>query len=368
MPDRSQQTEKATPRRLDKARKDGRYVTARDFVAGVQFLIFVSIAAAWSGRMVGSLQDVMHISLRWAFRSGLTPQGVVALLALLLQKSITGIALLGAVLVGGTVSAQLLVTRFGLSLKPLAPDFSRLSPFNRLRQLPRQNLPAMVQALLLLPICGYAVYLIARERIDNLLLLPLQGVTLGTRAIGESVLTLLWRAAGLFIVFGLVNLLRQQRQYEGDLKMSRQEMKDESKDMDGNPQIKARIRRLQIAMRRRHMMKDVPKATAVIVNPTHFAVAIRYEMETMSAPVVVAKGKNYLAARIRKIAIDNQVPIIENPPLAQALYKAAEVGQEIPAHLYRAVAEISGLRVQADEEMMTTPHYRHLPDRRTRAR
>jgi flagellar biosynthesis protein FlhB len=124
------------------------------------------------------------------------------------------------------------------------------------------------------------------------------------------------------------------------LKMSRQEIKDESKEMEGSPQIKARIRRLQIAMRRRHMMKDVSTATAVIVNPTHYAVAIRYEMETMSAPVVVAKGKNFLAARIRKIAIENQVPIIENPPLAQALYKAAEVGQEIPAHLYRAVAEI----------------------------
>jgi flagellar biosynthetic protein FlhB len=158
--------------------------------------------------------------------------------------------------------------------------------------------------------------------------------------IGNSILTLLWRAAGLFIVFGLVNLVRQQRQYEGDLKMSRQELKDEAKDTEGSPQIKARIRRLQFALRRRSMMKDVPKATAVIVNPTHYAVAIRYEMETMSAPVVVAKGKHYIAARIRKIAMENQVPIIENPPLAQALYKAAEVGQEIPAHLYRAVAEI----------------------------
>jgi flagellar biosynthetic protein FlhB len=88
------------------------------------------------------------------------------------------------------------------------------------------------------------------------------------------------------------------------------------------------------------MMKDVPKATAVIVNPTHYAVAIRYDMEAMPAPIVVAKGKNFIAARIRKIAIENQVPIIENPPLAQALYKAADVGQEIPVHLYRAVAEI----------------------------
>jgi flagellar biosynthetic protein FlhB len=340
MPDKAQQTEKATPRHLDKARKDGRYVSARDFVAGVQFLIFVSISASWSARMVGSLKDIMHVSLRWAFRSGLTPQAIIALISWLLTQVLTGIALLGAVLLAGTVATQLLVTGGGLSLTLLMPNFSRLSPLNKLKSPPRQNLPALGQALVLLPICGYTVYLIVRERMDGLMLLPLQGVQAGTRMVGDSILTLLWRAASLFVLFGLVNLIRSKQQYAGDQKMSKQEVKDESKEMNGNPQIKAKIRRLQFAMRRRHMMKDVPTATAVIVNPTHYAVAIRYEMETMSAPVVVAKGKNYLAARIRKIAIENQVPIIENPPLAQALYKVAEVGQEIPAHLYRAVAEI----------------------------
>ena len=340
MPDRSQQTEKATPRHLDKARKEGRFASARDFVAGVQFLIFVWIAAAWSARMMGSLQEITRVSLRWAFRSGLTPQGIISLADWLLGRLIAGLAILGAVLMGSTIVATMLVTRFGLSLKPLAPDFSRLSPLAKLRQLPRQNLPALLQAILILPVCGYAVYLIARERIDGLLLLPLQGIPAGMRVVAGSVRTLLWRAAGLFFVFGLVNLFRQQQQYARDLRMSRQEIKDESKDMDGNPQIKARIRRLQYAMRRRHMMKDVPTATAVIVNPTHFAVAIRYELGAMPAPLVVAKGKNYLAATIRRIAIENQVPIIENPPLAQALYKSAEVGQEIPAHLYRAVAEV----------------------------
>jgi len=340
MADKSQQTEKATPRKLNKAREEGRFVSAREFVAGVQFLVFVSIAAAWSLRMMSSLQDVMHVSLRWAFRSGLTPEGVMALVEWLVTRVLAGIALLGGILVVATVACQFLVTRFGFSLNLLMPDFARLSPLGRLRQLPRQNFPALGQALLILPLCGYAVYLIARERIDGILLLPLQGVQAGTRVIGDSILTLLWRAAGLFAVFGIVNLFRQIRQYEGDLKMSRQDIKDESKEMEGSPQIKARIRRLQISMRRRHMMKDAPKATAVIVNPTHYAVAIRYDMETMPAPVVVAKGKNYLALRIRKLAIENQVPIIENPPLAQALYKAADVGQEIPAHLYRAVAEI----------------------------
>jgi flagellar biosynthetic protein FlhB len=122
--------------------------------------------------------------------------------------------------------------------------------------------------------------------------------------------------------------------------MSKQEVKDEHKESEGNPQIKAKIRALRRDQARKRMMKAVPTASAVIVNPTHFAVAIKYEPDSMAAPVVVAKGKNYLAQRIRKLAVENQVPLIENPPLARALYKSVDVGQEIPAHLYRAVAEI----------------------------
>lgn len=290
--------------------------------------------------MTSSLQEAMHASFRWAFRTGLTPEGILALASFLLMRVLTGLAMLGAALVGATVVAQLLVTRLGISLEPLLPDFTRLNPLTKLRNLARQNFPALLQALLILPLCGYAVYWIARERIESLILLPLQQIPLGILVVGDSVQALLWRAAGLFLVFGTVNLLRQQQQYASDMKMSKQDLKDENKEMEGSPQIKAKIRRLQRDMRRRHMMKNVATATAVIVNPTHFAVAIRYEMETMVAPLVVAKGKNFLAARIRLRAIENQVPIIENAPLAQALYKSAEVGQEIPAHLYRAVAEI----------------------------
>ena len=122
--------------------------------------------------------------------------------------------------------------------------------------------------------------------------------------------------------------------------MTKQEVREEVKEQQGNPQIKMRIRRIQRDLARRQMMKEVSKATAVIVNPTHYAVAIRYSLDSGAAPKVVAKGKNYLAQRIRKRALEHQVPIVENPPLARALYKSAEVGQEIPANLYRAVAEI----------------------------
>jgi flagellar biosynthetic protein FlhB len=122
--------------------------------------------------------------------------------------------------------------------------------------------------------------------------------------------------------------------------MSKEEVREESKRNDGDPQMKARIRRLRRDFLRKRMMQDVAKATAVVVNPTHFAVAIRYEVESMASPVVVAKGKNWLALRIRQIAVENQIPVIENPPLARALYGAVEVGRAISPEFYKAIAEI----------------------------
>jgi flagellar biosynthesis protein FlhB len=156
----------------------------------------------------------------------------------------------------------------------------------------------------------------------------------------EAVMTLLWRAVLLFVVFGAFDLFRQIRRYNQEMKMTKQELRDEHKESEGSPEAKMRIRRIQREMRRKRMVHEVATATAVIVNPTHFAVALKYIPGEMAAPIVVAKGKNYLALRIRQRAIEAQVPLVENPPLAQALYKVAEVGKEIPPHLYRAVAEI----------------------------
>jgi len=238
------------------------------------------------------------------------------------------------------VAAQMAITKFGLSATKLAPDFKRLSPMDRLRELPRQNVPALIQAVILLPLFGTAVYFICRDRFAEYFILPLEGVETGAAQVGTSLAALLWRGAGVFMLFGTIDLLRQRRRYSRDMRMSRQDIREEFKETEGNPQMKMRIRRLLRDRIRRNMMKQVPTATAVIVNPTHFAVAIRYQMEWSSAPKVVAKGKNYLALRIRQRAVEHQVPLIENAPLAQALYKSADVGQEIPAHLYRAVAEI----------------------------
>jgi flagellar biosynthetic protein FlhB len=158
--------------------------------------------------------------------------------------------------------------------------------------------------------------------------------------VGGAFATLRWRASGLFLAIGAVDLIWNRRRYIRQLRMSKQEVREEVKEQESSPHVKMRIRRIQRDLARRHMMKQISSATAVVVNPTHYAVAICYAMDAPGAPRLVAKGKNYLALRIRQRALEHQAPIVENPPLARALYVSVEVGQEIPTHLYRAVAEI----------------------------
>jgi flagellar biosynthetic protein FlhB len=238
------------------------------------------------------------------------------------------------------VGIHLAVTRLQFSPNKLIPDPTRLNSFNRIKQLPYQNFTTAVQSLILLPVFAGVIYGIVAAQAQRFLTLPMASIRTGLFEITGEMQSLLWKAAGLFMVFGCVELMRETKRYAGQMKMSKQEIKDENKESEGNPQMKARLRTIRRDQARKRMMQAIPTATAVIVNPTHFAVALKYDPATMAAPLVVAKGKNYLALRIRQKAIDNQVPLIENPPLAQALYKSVDIGQEIPSHLYRAIAEI----------------------------
>lgn len=335
-----QKTEKPTERRLKKAREEGNYPSARQFIAGAQFCVLVALLQIYGGGWMEAVAGTMRLLIARAFDPEVTVPGLVALLIAVVYRTFLPLFMAGAVLAGVTLAFQLAVTRMGFSVKKLAPDPKRLDPLSKIRQLPRQNLPALVQAMILLPVVGGAVYGVVSEHLDTFVSLPLTTARAGAGQVFETLRGLLWKAAGLFFVFGCVDLFRETRRHTGDLRMTKQEIKDEMKDSEGNPQIKAKIRSIRRDQARRRMMAAVPSATAVVVNPTHFAVALKYEPSGMAAPMVVAKGKNYLALRIRQKAIENQVPLIENPPLAQALYKAVDVGQEIPPHLYRAVAEL----------------------------
>jgi len=340
MADNSQKTEGASPRRLQKARADGDFPAARELVSAVQFFAFILLAGAYFSNWIQSVQAAFQLGLRESFSASLTPNDLIAMFLRLSSAVLRPLAILGLALLAITVFFQMAATNMGFSLARLAPRFDRLDPVRKLKDMPGRNMGHLFQAVVMIPVMFWLTWSLVRDRLPELLRLPMMPVTAGAATAGLLVKDAMRKASFVLLLLGLVMLVRERSRYNKRLRMSKQDLRDELKDTEGNPQTKARIRRLQRDMRRKNMMREIAKATAVIVNPTHYAVAIRYEQGAMAAPMVVAKGKNYLAARIRLRANENLVPIIENPPLAQALYKSVDVGQEIPAHLYRAVAEI----------------------------
>jgi flagellar biosynthetic protein FlhB len=335
-----QKTEKPTQRRLNKAREEGNFPTARTFVGALQFLAFVALLHVWGPGWAHQLQVAFMALIETAMNPRLPAMDLVYRCAGTMKQLMIPVAIFGATMIGITIAVQLLVTGFGFSFKKLTPDIKRLNPLSHLKNLPKQNLPALVQAALMLPVFGFTVYYLVAGNLAGFMALPLTSLVSGVGVVTGSIQSLLWKASGLFLVFGIVDLVRQKARYSNELKMSKQDIRDEMKEMDGNPMVKQRIRRIRRDLARRRMMQEVATATAVIVNPTHYAVALKYSLESKGAPMVVAKGKNYLALRIRQRALDNQIPLIENPPLAQGLYKSVDVGREIPAEFYKAVAEV----------------------------
>jgi flagellar biosynthetic protein FlhB len=335
-----QKTEKPTKKREEKAREEGQFPSAKQFVGGVQFCAFVYLLQSYGWDWVNGAVLAMRGLIKYAFTREVNATGLFQISMDIGYRCVMPLLTGGAVLVLLTLAVQLAITKLGLSVKKLMPDPTRLNPASKLKQLPGQNLSSMLQAVVLLPVFGFAIYAVASEHLDTFMLLPRTSVAAGMHIVSSALQALMWKAAALFFVFGCMELLRETRRHSNQLKMSKQEIKDEAKESEGNPQIKAKIRALRRDQARRRMMDEVATATAVVVNPTHFAVALKYDPEGMAAPMVVARGKNFLALRIRQKALDSLVPLIENPPLAQALYKSTRVGQEIPPQLYKAVAEI----------------------------
>ena len=335
-----EKTEQATPRRLLKARREGQFASSRDFISGLQFTVFVILIAQTGSSLFGTLKQVTRELFVEAFRGDLGPATLVGILHEALSRGLSPLFYASGVLLLTAMVFQLSSTGFSFSLSRMRPKTSNFDVFSKLRSLPQKGLVSSLQALAVVGIFGATIYWIVSKDGERLLLIPLASFHEGLETLRALAMDLLWKAAALFLLFGFIDFLRQKRRFSKQMRMSKQDIRDEVKESEGNPQTKMRIRRLQRDVRRRRMMDEVKTATAVIVNPTHYAIAIRYHHDTMAAPLVVAKGKNYLALRIRARALEFNIPLIENPPLAQALYKSVEVGQHIPPHLYRAVAEI----------------------------
>ena len=230
---------------------------------------------------------------------------------------------------------------FFTSAEPLAPKLNRLSPISGVKRLfSKRALVEAAKGLFKIGIVGYILYFELTKGFDDLLSMSESGLGRILGLIGGFTFSLGLKVALFLAVLAILDFVYQRWEFEKSIRMTKQQVKEELRQTEGDPQVRARIRALQRENARKRMLAEVPEADVVVTNPTHFAVALRYDTDTMTAPTLVAKGQNLIAQKIREFAEEAGVPVVENPPLAQALYKAVDVGQEIPENLYRAVAEV----------------------------
>jgi len=333
-------TEKATPRRRQKAREDGSVPRSADFDGAVllwgNFFMFLGLGGATVALM---LKQVAHF-LQMARPGALAEAGMMTLLGeviMIFGRLLLPFLGLNLVLALATGFAQ---RGFTFSAKPLQPKFERLNPAQGFKRLfSTKALVDLVKSLAKFGLLAWVAFSVLEPRIPTLLAtlkLPLaQSMNLF-----QSAMFALYRNLMLaMLVLALADFAWQRSSWEKSIRMTKQEVKDEGKDSEGNPEIKQRQKSIMLAAARRRMLAEVPKATVVVTNPTHVAVALRYD-EKSAAPICVAKGLDHLALKIREKARESGVPILERPDLARALYRTVAVEKAIPQDLYQAVAQV----------------------------
>jgi len=333
MADRHDRTEKATGRQRQKAREKGQVARSRELVSTASTGGVVLVMALWGGGALAQLAGMTRRLLSMPY--GTEPFGAMRaagaeamILMLPFLLAAAGLAVVGSVVQGGVV------------FKPLELKFSSLNPLEGLKRIfSSRGLVELLKNLVKLSVGGCVVYYVIRKEIAALpSLLPL-GMGELVRVSGSLFLKAILTGFSFFFVIAAMDYIIARWRHEQSIKMTKSEVKDEYKETEGNPQVKSRIRGLMREMARRRMMRDVPKATVVITNPVHLAVALRYDGNTMSAPKIVAKGADLVSGKIKEIARRHGIPIVEDKPLARSLYKV-DIGAFVPEELYRAVARI----------------------------
>jgi flagellar biosynthetic protein FlhB len=336
-----ERTEQATPRRRQEAKHKGQIARSREIpsvlvlLGGMTVLLFFGAAmyfqlsqlmVQWFGRMA-------TVSVQWEGLQGLSWEMVVSFLFIIgpVLAVVFAVAVLGHTMQGSNVfSAEL-----------IKPNWEKFNVVNGLKRMfTMSSLVELAKSFVKMVIVGGTAYSTIKKEWPDILLLFGQDAGNVLQFVAALSLRLLLRTILVMVVLAVLDYAYQRWTYEKNLKMSKQEIKEEMKQTEGDPLIRARIRTVQRQLARQRMMAEVPKADVIITNPTHLAIALRYDRKTMEAPHVVAKGAGVIAQKIIEIGRSHQVPIVENKPLAQMLYKAVELGKTIPSSLYHAVADI----------------------------
>ena len=341
--DQSQKTEEPTQRKLDEARRKGQVATSRELNNALMISAAAGFVALLSPGIAEDLTLVMIPFLEIPDRFSITIEDLQILAAQLSQD--VGLALLlpALLLVGAALAGSLVQNGLVISAEPLKPKLEKVSPISGAKRIfSMKSFVEFLKGIAKIILIGAAAILLLWPEATAVF------QSTGVEVIGVTVMLqgltvkLLAGIAALVLIIALLDLVYQRFEHQKQLRMSRKDLMDEYKQTEGDPHVKARLKSLRAERAKQRMMADVPTATVVVTNPTHFAVALFYEADGMSAPKAVAKGADSIAFRIRDIARQHDVPVIENPPLARALFASVELGDEIPAEHYQAVAEVIG--------------------------
>jgi flagellar biosynthetic protein FlhB len=339
--DAQEKTESATPKRLEDARRKGQIPRSRDLSAAA-----VTMSAAAALYMMGdTISGKLYLFMKRSFtitrEQALDQTQMVPMLAAAALDGLKICAPVLAVICLAAVLAPLALGGWSFSTESLMPQFNRLNPLEGFKRLfSMRAVVELVKALAKFGVVALVAVLVLWNDYETLLGLgqePLDQAIAHTITLSGKALIAI--TAGLLIIAG-IDVPYQLYSHAKQLKMSRQEIREEHKESEGSPEVKGRIRQMQQQMASQRMMQDVPKADVIVTNPTHFAVALRYDEKRMRAPIVVAKGVDLVAARIREVGSEHNVPIFEAPPLARVLYRNVDIGGEIPSTVYQAVAQV----------------------------
>ncbi|MFD0912649.1 flagellar biosynthesis protein FlhB [Methylophilus luteus] len=336
-----EKTEDASPKRLEKAREDGDIPRSRE-LAACAVLFTSGMAIMMLGRPMGeALKDVLRQGLRFDQAMAFEPELLLVHLLKVIEQVMWAFLPLAVIIVAVAVASPILVGGWVMSQKSLVPNFGKLNPIKGLSNLFSKNsLVELVKSLAKTILVASVGYTIVKKDLQPMLGLSEMPLESGINAINDYMVTGFLTIASALVLIAVIDVPYQLYQYAQKHKMTKQELKDEAKEAEGSPEVKGRIRQQQREMARRRMMSNIPTADVVITNPTHYAVAIRYKEGESGAPIVVAKGMDAIALKIREIAAEHNVMTMESPKLARALYAHTELEREIPQALYAAVAEI----------------------------
>lgn len=342
-----EKTEPATQKKLDDARKEGQVAKSREIANGLGLLALFVLLKVWVGHMGVQMMEIFpriydRIPAMADYWNGHMPETDTKAVFVLMMKEI--ILIIAPVLIVGFIVAfvsDVIQVGWKPTAKPLQPKFSKLNPLKGFKKIFSVNaVVELIKSLAKIGLILFICYSYLKDKWGLLLNLYDMSLMQGVALAAETVTDLGIRIAAVYMIIALADFIYQKVKFSNDMKMTKQEIKEEYKQQEGDPQIKGQIRQRMREASRRRMMQNLPQADVVITNPTHYAVAIKYDPEVADAPMVIAKGEDYMAARIREVARENKIEIVENKPLARMLYANVDIGQTVPPELYQAVAEV----------------------------